>query len=164
MAKKYTLVRLPGQDIFKFVTKIRKINLKTKKSVKLWIPVQSKLNKKVLNFVVSSGSSFSICENLYFKDLINYSLELDRLFGINIIDAYFPPRKTIKETLKKEAINIKTKFLKKINNINYKDDLCMSIDLSIDCVNKRSYVGIILYWIEGTNNGKWRGKIFVNCL
>ena len=34
----------------------------------------------------------------------------------------------------------------------------MSIDLSTDCVNKRSYVGIILYWIEGTNNGKCREK------
>ena len=40
-----------------------KKHLKIKKSVKLSNSDQNKLNKKVLDFVVSSGGSFSICEN-----------------------------------------------------------------------------------------------------
>ena len=61
------------------------------------------LKEKTLNFIVSSGAAFLTCENIYLKELINYSIKLYKAKKIEIIDNYLPSRKQLKATLTTET-------------------------------------------------------------
>ena len=79
--------------------------------------LKTQLNKKRLNFIVSSGSSFLTCENNYLIELINFIIFLVNNQKISKIEDHLPDRKQIKNILISETTQLKLKIFDLIKNI-----------------------------------------------
>ena len=114
---------------------------------------QNALNKSLLKLIICSGSSFLFCENQALPELINYTLQLSRIHNITDITDFLPKRKPLKVIMRDEINEFKRMLKIMINERFYlKKDICISLDIATESINKVPYIGIILYFIQGDNN------------
>ena len=81
-------------------------------------------------------------------------MQLSRIHNITDITGFLPKRKPLKVIMRDEVNEFKRMLKIMINERFYflKKDICISLDIATESINKVPYIGIILYFIQRDNN------------
>ena len=124
--------------------------LKQKTQILIPKTQQDTLNKELLKMIISTGSSFQSCGNPSLAGLINYTMQLSRLHNITDITDYLPKRRKLKVITSEEVEEFKELLKSTISGGHFNKDICISLDIATENINKILYIGMIFYFIKVT--------------
>ena len=82
-------------------------------------------------------------------------MKLNSKYQTNFYDNIAISRKQLKLYLEKKSVEAQNEFKLLINSIHYKNSFCFSMDISTDNVNHILYIGLIMYYVSGTEGAIW---------